>query len=513
MVAAADRLSYPPPGHSAVAVPSPLPAGPQPRPGPTHTRLQVSPMNDPRPLVLVVEDDPDFSDLECALLEAAGFAVICADSVAAAHQLLGSHRCAVVVLDLVLPDGSGLEVFQTLRAERPGCPVIFMTGTGGPQVALETLQGGAYAFLQKSSAIERLLQEVDEAYAASETASPEVAPSFSSIVTQSSTMRRALGAAQAALHSTVPVLILGESGTGKELVARALHDGATARPGEFVAINCAGVPEGLLESELFGHEQGAFTGATQRRLGHFELASGGTLFLDEIGEMAPILQAKLLRVLQTGEFRRVGGTETRQTDARVLSATHCDLTKAIEEGRFRGDLYYRLAVFSVHLPPLRERAGDVPLLTETFIAKAARREGRRIDGIDPMALRVLCDYSFPGNVRQLENVLSHAVLSTSRDVITLMDLPERFLRAAQAQRQQHELDLDAHATPSTAAPPSSPPLPTLAEMEMQHIRVALAQADGNKAEAARLLGVSRMTLYRKLREAAVTVQSEDLGAR
>ena len=477
--------------------------------------------------VLLVEDDPDFTELACHLLGEAGYTVTTASTVALARAAIRGAFTGVVVLDLDLPDGSGLEVFADLRANHPGVPVLFMTASGLPDVALETLAGGAFAFLQKTDAIDRLVQEVDEATGALAAQPARLHPAFHAIITQSRSMRLALRSVEAALDSRVPVLIQGESGTGKELVARAFHEARPHPRGAFVAINCASVPDGLIESELFGHEQGAFTGATRRKLGRFELARGGTLFLDEVGEMDPRMQSKLLRVLQTGEYTRVGGTETLRADARVLAATHDDLERKVEDGRFRGDLFYRLAVYSVRLPPLRDRAGDIPLLTEAFIARTAADEGRDIAGIDPMALEVLGGHPFPGNVRQLENILTHAVLATRRRVVTLMDLPERFLRGAKAARGVSPAPASpapaspapaspgpaspAHAFPALALPALALPahaFPTLAEMEERHIRAALVRAAGNKADAARLLGVSRMTLYRKLAALAAPSPSE-----
>jgi DNA-binding NtrC family response regulator len=456
-------------------------------------------MTVPPATVLLVEDDPDFFDLERILLEDAGYRVRGAATVAAALESLERGRPAVAVLDLVLPDGSGQDVFSQLVARWPDVPVIFLSGSGSPDVALDVLQHGACAFLDKSSAIARLVEEVDEALAKAANEPALRHPAFRSILTQSRPMVEALRAAAAALTSSVPVLLQGESGTGKELFARALHDGASGRKGAFIAVNCASVADGLLEAELFGHERGAFTGAVSQKAGRFELAQGGTLFLDEIAEMDPRLQAKLLRVLQTGEYQRVGGTETLISDARIISATHRDLDREIEQGRFRADLFYRLAVYTVRLPPLRDRPGDIPLLTEAFIAKSAQREGRDIRSIDPVALQTLCAYAFPGNVRQLENVVTHAVVSGRREVLTLVDLPQRFLDSVRAQQR-------TSPAPS-ARPPAVVPaeFPTLAEVERVHIRAAMARADGNKAEAARLLGVSRMTLYRKLREESAPV--------
>jgi transcriptional regulator with PAS, ATPase and Fis domain len=305
-----------------------------------------------------------------------------------------------------------------------------------------------------------------------------------------------------ALESKVPVLIRGESGTGKELVAKAVHRGSARQGGPFVAVNCAGIPDTLLEAELFGYERGAFTGAVGRKLGRFDLAQRGTLLLDEIGEMDPSLQAKLLRVLQESEYQRLGGVETLKADVRIVSATNRNLEEEVARERFREDLYYRLAVFTVELPPLRHRHGDVPLLVDHFITRAAAAENKRVRGVEPMALELLETYSFPGNVRQLENVIAHGVVAARGRMLRMADLPNSFLRAVQLERDSQPVQSSDSPTGTRHAATgqrSTGPFPTLAEVEWRHCQAALERSGGNKAEAARLLGVSRMTLYRKLK--------------
>lgn len=319
---------------------------------------------------------------------------------------------------------------------------------------------------------------------------------------------RIASALERVARSPVSVILLGESGTGKEVFARFIHE-MSGRKGALRAINCAAIPRELLESELFGYKRGAFSGADRDKIGLIRAADGGTLMLDEIGEMDPRLQAKLLRVLQNGEFQRLGGTETLTADVRIISATHRDLEAEVEVGRFREDLYYRMAVFTVHLPALRERSGDLPLLIQHFLREAAKREGKRIEGVDPLALELLKSYSYPGNVRELQNVIAYAVVSARGPVVAMSDLPASFLRTVAMERRKAEREAVTGASasgPAAALAPAalgleaSKRFPTLYEVERRHIQAAMTRAEGNKALAARLLGISRMTLYRKLEE-------------
>jgi len=463
----------------------------------------------------------------------------------------------VVVLDVRLPDLQGPDVFQAMRKFAPENPVIFLTGFGSADLALDSIRRGAFEFLDKDSLGNRLVGTVRNAFARLESEAPPkpeepAGPAhFPEIITGSPQMAAVFRTLNNAIASNVTVLISGESGTGKELIARAIHSHGTRATGPFVAINCAGIPENLLEAEIFGYERGAFTGAHSRKPGKFELADGGTLMLDEIGEMHPSLQAKMLRLIQDGEYQRLGGTETLHADVRVLSATHRDLEAEVKAGRFREDLYFRLAVFTVYIPPLRERVGDVPLLVDSFVERFAEREGKQIEGVDRTAMELLKSYTYPGNVRELENVLSYAVVSAKGPVLAIVDLPPNFLHAVSVHRREHvrrpvgalpgppvvyipkdgKGGADQGATvpvppegsrvahrrltpaslpafvgpvrPGPILPPARPadtPFPTLGELEKKHIRAAMERADGNKTEAARLLGISRVTLYRKLKD-------------
>ena len=480
------------------------------------------------PQVLVVDDDATTRLLVGRRLEREGFTVQAASTAREALQVIAAGFHGVIVLDMMLPDRDGRQILPSLREQAPDCPVVMLTSHGTADAALDSLREGAFDFLDKATLSERLLPTVRRA---AETIQGELSVTeglgevgFEGMVARSPEMRAVFRALNNALESRVPVMIRGESGTGKELIAKAIHDHGPRREGPFVAVNCAAIPENLLEAELFGYERGAFTGAVGRKRGRFELARGGTLMLDEIGEMDPRLQAKLLRVLQNGEFQRLGGTETLTADVRIISATHRDLETEVEVGRFREDLYYRMAVFTVHLPALRERTGDLPLLIQHFLGEAALREGKQVEGLDPLARELLQSYSYPGNVRELQNVIAYAVVSARGPVVAMSDLPASFLRAVAMERRRAERVEVAtprpvamlSGTPGAGTPggalsrlPEDGSFPTLDEVERRHIQAAMERADGNKALAARLLGISRMTLYRKLDEVSGGVSLKD----
>ena len=501
--------------------------------------------------VLLVDDDEFVCQVVVDLLGRNGFPVKVVSSGQEAYaEVQGGFR-GVVVLDRVLPDIDGTELLPLLLEMCPTNPVVLLTGHGSLDLALDSIQTGAFEFLDKSELMARLVPCVHAAAlrfrefnSASQGAdSRKDATRFPEIVTRSREMKAVFRTLLNALDSSVTVLIQGESGTGKELVASAIHENGPRASGPFVALNCAGIPENLLEAEIFGYERGAFTGATSRKPGKFELAQGGTLLLDEIGEMHPTLQAKLLRVIQSGEYQRLGGVETLYADVRVLSSTNRNLEREVELGRFRADLYYRLAVFTVYLPPLRERAGDIAVLSEHFVREYSRLESRNVNTIDKNAMELLGSYNFPGNIRELQNIISYAVISSRNETLTIADFPPNFLRAVRQYRwesgQSHKPVFhmpeppdvyipvraagDEEARQVAKRPFSEPALPgkasvgstrdlsasadvfehaggfrTLEEVEAAHINKALVRTGGNKAQAARLLGISRVTLYRRL---------------
>ncbi len=473
--------------------------------------------------VLVVDDDATTRLLVGRRLEAEGFACTAVATGSEALAVVEGGFRGVVLLDLQLPDLDGRELMPNLLRLAPTNPVVILTSHGTADIALDSIREGAFDFLEKKLLAERLVPTVHRAAhalpAPQDEDQDEMGRQYPGIVARSPEMHAVCLAIDNAVHSMVPIMLRGESGTGKEVVARAIHEMGPRSAKPFVAVNCAAIPENLLEAELFGYERGAFTGAVGRKQGRFELARGGTLMLDEIGEMHPILQAKLLRVVQDGEFQRLGGTDTLTADVRLISATNRDLEAEVAAGRFREDLYYRMAVFAVHLPPLRKRAGDIPLLMEHFLADSCERENKRIEGFDPLARELLESYSYPGNVRELQNVIAHAVVSARGPVIAISDLPQGFLKAVSAERQRagdataaEPADLAASQLAALHSAVDAPDgyFPTLAEVEERHVRLALERAGGNKAATARMLGISRMTLYRKL-EDMERVSGSDTG--
>src|SRR5262245_37771744 len=383
--------------------------------------------------LLLIDDDPALLPGQVRqAFPAPAPRVEVATSGAQGLERIGSRPPDVILLDLGLPDQSGLEVYQHIRRLDARIPVIFVTVAKSADAAIEAMKQGAYDYLFKPLDPHQLRRVVGEALevarqmrapavVAESAADPDV---DGAIVGSSPAMREVYKAIGRVAAQDVPVLITGESGTGKELVARAIYQHGPRAKAPFLALNCAAIPEPLLESELFGHEKGAFTGADRQRVGKFEQVSGGTLFLDEIGDMPPALQAKVLRLLQEQSFERLGGTETIRTDVRLIAATHRDLKAASEEGTFRADLYYRLSVFTIRLPSLRERGEDLPLLVRYYLRRFSRELGREVRQVAPEAMTRLSGYSWPGNIRELQSVLKQALLQASGAVLLPDFLPE-----------------------------------------------------------------------------------------
>ncbi len=440
--------------------------------------------------ILVVDDEPAEREGLARVVGQWGYEVETASSGEEALNLVETQHPAVVVTDLTMPEMDGLALLQKLRETGRPPIVLLVTGHGTVETAVEAMRHGAFDYLTKPVDATRL-QVLLEKSIEQESLSREVnllrhqlrqKGSFGQMVGQSRSMQEVYRWVELAGTSTAPVLVYGESGTGKELVAHTIHALSKRRTKPFVAINCAAIPETLIESELFGHERGAFTGATERRLGCFELTDGGTLFLDEIGEMDSNTQAKLLRVLQEGSFRRVGGGKHEiQVDVRVVAATNQIPSEAITNGTLREDLFYRLNVFSIHLPPLRERREDVPLLARTFIEEFNRQDNRQVRGLSSEAEKELERYHWPGNVRELRNVIQRAVVISGTGLIEAEHLPDTVLRAA---------------APAPAA--TSAPVTPIREMERDMILRALEGTGQDKRRAAQLLGISLKTLYNKL---------------
>src|SRR5262245_15903305 len=473
--------------------------------------------------VLLVDDDPVMIlDQVTHALGPQGIRVDVAHTAEDGLRQVAARPPDVILLDVHLPGLSGLEAYQRIRQIDCRIPVIFITWAATADTAIEAMKEGAYDYLFKPLDLAQLRNVVIQALElgrlmrepAVVAETPPVEDSGDAIIGRCSAMGEVYKAIGRVAAQNVIVLITGESGTGKELVARALYQHSLRARAPFLAINCAAIPENLLESELFGHEKGAFTGADRRRIGKFEQCSGGTLFLDEIGDMPLATQAKILRLLQDQSFERVGGNETVRTDVRLIAATHRDLKAWSEQGRFRPDLYYRLSVFTIPLPPLRERGDDLPMLIQHYLRRFSRDLGREIREITPEALELLCRYSWPGNIRELQSVLKQALLQATGTVLIPAFLPES-LRAppepAAAQVPGTEADFSFEAFILRRLGEGSTALSAEAHhlLDRLLLRLALRHTRGNQVQAARLLGISRQTLRSKTRELGISITVSD----
>jgi two-component system response regulator AtoC len=434
--------------------------------------------------VLIADDEKNIRESIAAYIAAEGMETTTAADGAEARALLEEEAFECLVLDLRMPRMDGLSLLSWLQESGPPVPVIVISAYGDVRDAVQAMKLGARDYLVKpfdpEELVMRLRRVLEETALAGQAEAGRRALAETGWIGADVKMRAVRALVEKVAPAASTVLITGESGTGKEVAARLLHALSQNRDGPFVAINVAGVPDGLLESELFGHEKGAFTGATDRKRGMFELAASGTLFLDEIGDMPLHLQVKLLRVLQERKVQRLGGTLSLPINARIVAATNRDLESLLREGKFREDLYYRLNVIRVEIPPLRERRGDIPALAGAFVEKLNRQMGRRVRGFDPDALARLSAYSFPGNVRELENRVERAYILCSSDLITARDLGEPFSRPARAPRAGR-----------------------LRDQERELIEKVLSKHGGNRTRAAAELGISRRTLINKIRDAGL----------
>ena len=437
--------------------------------------------------ILVVDDEQSMREFLAILLRKEGYAVDTRVDVGSALAAVGSSAYDLVITDLKLPDGSGMELLSEARARDPDAQVIVITAFGTAESAVEAMKRGACDYLTKPFKVEEIKVTVQKALERAALAREnrqlrrrlEAVETGGEILGRSPRMQEVFRVLDRVAPTGVTVLIHGESGTGKELVARRLH-GLSGRAGPFVAVNCSAIPEGLMESELFGHVKGSFTGAVAEKPGLFEEAQGGTLFLDEVGELPIHLQPKLLRVLQESKVKRVGGNREIPVDVRIVSATNRDLSTEVRAGRFREDLYYRLNVVALEIPPLRDRRDDIPLLAHHFLKKYSEAFGRPVKGFARDALERLEGYDFPGNVRELENIVERAVALETAEYVGCASLPAHLC----AERAE--------------APPGLPDIPDdglaledlLADIERRYLGEALRRTGGNKTEAARLLGIS-----------------------
>ena len=444
-----------------------------------------------KPAILIVEDEPKMRRLLELQLADEGFVAQTAPDAEIGLQMLGKQPYDLVVSDFKLPGMNGLAFLQAAKRIDAHLPVVIMTAYGSVESAVEAMKAGASDYVLKPFSLAELVlvirKELDSKQLREENRSLREALGlkykYDNIVAQSEKMQAVLRLVERVAPTNATLLIGGESGVGKDLIARAIHEHSQRASGPFVKINSTAIPETLLESELFGYEKGAFSGATASKPGKFELADKGTLFLDEIGDIPAQIQVKLLRVLQEREFERLGGTKTLKVDVRLIAATNRDLRAALEEGTFREDLYYRLNVVAIDIPPLRDHKEDVPGLVDFFLKKYAREMGKQAQKISPAALKLLVDFHWPGNVRELENVIQRAVTLSEGPVIEPSDI---------------QLDIAAAKATGAASNHFLPPGMTLDQWEEQAIREALRRADGNKSQAARLLGLSRNALRYRL---------------
>lgn len=469
--------------------------------------------------VLVVDDDVSVRQMCCAIAVSMGCAVVDAESVSQARSILKHQKVDVLLLDLKLPDGGGLSLLEQVNALYPDTAVIVMTAFATVSSAVDAMRIGARDYLTKPFALEELTTVLERAgqrvrFDHESRMLRERLRSQSDsngLVGRSPEMEKLYRILSKVAFSTHPVLILGESGTGKELVARSIHFNGPNADKAFVPVDCGALVPSLIESELFGHVKGAFTGADRAKEGLLAAAQGGTVFLDEIGELPLDLQAKLLRALQEKEVRPVGATQARPISARVLAATNRDLAAMVEQGKFRKDLFFRLNVVNLRIPPLRERRGDIPLLAMHFLAQREKETGfERVLSED--SLRLMADYDWPGNVRELENAIERACALSSGPVLHLGDMPTqlqdlKMQRAAERAEEPLAANLLPDAGQNAAATGSE--IVSIAELEKQAILSTIKQLNGDKLLAAKLLGIGKTTLYRKLKEYGIADPSED----
>ena len=448
-------------------------------------------------VVLVVDDAPGIRDALLKILSKEGFSVLAAADGEEAVRVLQKNEVGVVVTDLKMPRVDGAELLKIAKTISPSIEVILITGHGTVDVAVDVMKDGAFDFIQKPFNKVTVIKSIRNAFEKRSLVLENKSlhdrikniQGSENVVGKSLAMRKVMELSAQVAPSTATVLITGESGVGKEVIANAIHQLSPRSDKNFVKVSCAALPETLLEAELFGYEKGAFTGAISRREGRFELAHGGTLFLDEVGDINPSVQVKLLRVLQSGEFERLGGGKTFVADVRVIAATNAHLKKLVEKKQFREDLYYRLNVINIHLPALRERKDDIPLLANYFLRRYCAKNGRTIEGIAKDTMEVLMKYPWPGNVRELENTIERAVVLSRESCIAPADLPDDILSVSK-NAEDVSSGLRVLNIPIGRIP--------LKDIEKIVMEETLKQSKGNKNIASKILGISTRTLYRKM---------------
>jgi len=454
--------------------------------------------------IIVLEDDAILRNNLAQTLRRRRYDVAAVSTIAEAQEYLAADNFDLIILDVRLPDGDGTDLLKALQ-QRPQRPlVVITTGFGSVESAVECMKNGAFDYLIKPFSTEQIevvlrkAEEFTQLLKVNRFLSQETDEAEQELLGNSPAMQELRQLIRKVARTQATVLIQGESGTGKELVARAIYRESPRAHGPFIKVNCAAIPENLIESEFFGHEKGAFTGAINKREGRFELAHGGTILLDEISEISPSVQAKLLRVLQEREFERVGGTRTIKVDVRVIATTNRNLEQSVERKEFRQDLFFRLNVVPIHLPPLRERRSDIVPLAEEFMRRFSRKHGVHIKGFSDAALAALQAHDWPGNVRELQNVVERAVILCGDD--GLLEPGHLGLSTPVQLRSETRSANPSPAVPAPPGPAADGHFPTLAELERQHILAALQFCKGNRTHAARVLGISIRTLRNKLHE-------------
>ncbi|MBI4620125.1 MAG: sigma-54-dependent Fis family transcriptional regulator [Desulfobacterales bacterium] len=449
-----------------------------------------------RKSILVVDDEESHRMMLRAHLEEEGFELVEASDGQEAVDRVSDRFFDLVLMDIRMPKMDGMEALKQIRQINPTIPVVIMTAYGSINSAVQALKSGAEDYLTKPLDMDELIIKVNKALRYRQLEEENLLNrerlgtrfDFSSIIGNSPKMKELFETLSMVTPTNATVLLLGESGTGKEIVANAIHQNSPRRENPYIKVNCAALPETLLESELFGHEKGAFTGAIYKKRGRFELADSGTIFLDEIGEMSLLTQTKILRVLQEREFEAVGGTRTIQVNVRIITATNKDLEEEVKKGRFREDLYYRLNVVPITIPPLRERNEDIPLLAEHFLSIYNERNKGSIRGFEPRVIDALIRYTWHGNVRELENIVERMVIMCRGDIISMNDLPSA-IGGYQQEEEQSEIIMGT----------------TLRDTEREVIRRTLRQTGGNRTRAAIILGITRKTLQNKIKEYRIDI--------
>jgi nitrogen regulation protein NR(I) len=469
-----------------------------------------------RKQVLIVDDEPNLRKILSAQLTRDGYDVLTAEDGEQGLALLGEHHIDLVITDLKMPKVDGMTLLKRALVEEPELPVVLITAHGSIDTAVEALKSGAFDFVTKPFDKDEVRQIVAKALKTRElrgadaTSTPTAQAARFGIIGTSPSIADLYAILERVADTPTTVLITGESGTGKELVARALHEHSSRKGKPFIKVNCAAIPKELIESELFGYERGAFTGAVTSKPGRFELANGGTLFLDEIGEIPIEMQVKLLRALQESEFERVGGIKTIRVDVRLVAATNRELKKLIVAGTFREDLFYRLNVVPIHLPALRERTNDIPLLVEHFLVRFNERLRKKVEGVEAEATEHLIEYPWPGNIRELENVVERAVLFCDTQKVRAADLPPE-IRGIPAMANIPTPEADLQAALAGEGGLKEHVKVAMSRLEKELVSRALQQTSGNVTHAARLLKISRKGLQLKMKELGLREGSGEKG--